>query len=109
MLSHGTHREEKGWLWCDAQSIIHWQASVFGVTNKYPMSSTHSETVRRFKRKHLTATDCQHLARKHLAATQPFIQRWTSRDPNHGLYPRPRRKGGDRGMSSEKYLLFQDL
>ncbi|KAM7322556.1 hypothetical protein ACRRTK_018061 [Alexandromys fortis] len=68
------------------------------------MSSARSETVRRFKRKHLTAADCQHLARKHLAATQPFSQRWTSGDPNRGLYPRPRRKGGDRGRGPQRLI-----
>ncbi|XP_069911893.1 F-box DNA helicase 1 isoform X3 [Oryctolagus cuniculus] len=52
--------------------------------------------MRRFKRKQLTAIDCQHLARSHLSVTQPFCQRWTNRDPNHGLYPRPRTKRGRR-------------
>ncbi|XP_046923345.1 F-box DNA helicase 1 isoform X3 [Lynx rufus] len=59
--------------------------------------------VRRFKRKHLTAIDCQHLARSHLAVTQPFGQRWTNRDPNHGLYPRPRTKRGTRGQGCQRY------
>lgn len=73
------------------------------VTNKCPISSAFLyKTVRRFKRKHLTAIDCQHLARSHLAVTQPFCQRWTNRDPNHGLYPRPRAKRGTRGMSSKQ-------
>uniref|UniRef100_G3TST8 F-box DNA helicase 1 n=1 Tax=Loxodonta africana TaxID=9785 RepID=G3TST8_LOXAF len=60
--------------------------------------------VRRFKRKHLTAIDCQHLARSHLAVTQPFSQRWTNRDPNHGLYPRPRAKRGSRGQGRQRYI-----
>ncbi|XP_045714105.1 F-box DNA helicase 1 [Phyllostomus hastatus] len=60
--------------------------------------------MRRFKRKHLTAIDCQHLARSHLAVTQPFCQRWTNRDPNHGLYPRPRTKRGTRGQGSQRYI-----
>ncbi|XP_016045256.1 F-box DNA helicase 1 isoform X2 [Erinaceus europaeus] len=55
----------------------------------------------RCKRKHLTAIDCQHLARRHLAVTQAFGQRWTSRDPNHGLYPRPRAKRGTRTRGPE--------
>uniref|UniRef100_A0A8D0MY02 DNA 3'-5' helicase n=1 Tax=Sus scrofa TaxID=9823 RepID=A0A8D0MY02_PIG len=59
--------------------------------------------MRRFKRKHLTAIDCQHLARSHLAVTQPFGQRWTNRDPNHGLYPRPRAKRGTRGRGCPGY------
>ncbi|XP_040501392.1 F-box DNA helicase 1 isoform X2 [Ursus maritimus] len=59
--------------------------------------------MRRFKRKHLTAIDCQHLARSHLAVTQPFGQRWTNRDPNHGLYPRPRTKRGTRGQGCQRY------
>uniref|UniRef100_A0A8C9AXG0 F-box DNA helicase 1 n=1 Tax=Phocoena sinus TaxID=42100 RepID=A0A8C9AXG0_PHOSS len=59
--------------------------------------------MRRFKRKHLTAVDCQHLARSHLAVTQPFCQRWTNRDPNHGLYPRPRTKRGTRGRGCLGY------
>ncbi|XP_047596925.1 F-box DNA helicase 1 isoform X2 [Lutra lutra] len=59
--------------------------------------------MRRFKRKHLTAIDCQHLARSHLAVTQPFCQRWTNRDPNHGLYPRPRTKRGTRGQGCQGY------
>ncbi|XP_044084754.1 F-box DNA helicase 1 isoform X2 [Neovison vison] len=59
--------------------------------------------MRRFKRKHLTAIDCQHLARSHLAVTQPFCQRWTNRDPNHGLYPRPRTKRGTRGQGCHGY------
>ncbi|KAM7156994.1 F-box DNA helicase 1 isoform 2-T2 [Molossus nigricans] len=60
--------------------------------------------MRRFKRKHLTAIDCQHLARSHLAVTQPFSQRWTNRDPNHGLYPRPRTKKGTRGQGCQRYI-----
>uniref|UniRef100_A0ABI7YHA1 DNA 3'-5' helicase n=1 Tax=Felis catus TaxID=9685 RepID=A0ABI7YHA1_FELCA len=60
-------------------------------------------SLRRFKRKHLTAIDCQHLARSHLAVTQPFGQRWTNRDPNHGLYPRPRTKRGTRGQGCQRY------
>ncbi|XP_010589061.1 F-box DNA helicase 1 isoform X2 [Loxodonta africana] len=60
--------------------------------------------MRRFKRKHLTAIDCQHLARSHLAVTQPFSQRWTNRDPNHGLYPRPRAKRGSRGQGRQRYI-----
>uniref|UniRef100_A0A8C0XJW6 DNA 3'-5' helicase n=1 Tax=Castor canadensis TaxID=51338 RepID=A0A8C0XJW6_CASCN len=60
--------------------------------------------VRRFKRKHLTTIDCQYLARSHLAVTQPFGQRWTNRDPNHGLYPRPRTKRGNRGQGCQKYI-----
>ncbi|XP_019062643.1 F-box DNA helicase 1 isoform X2 [Fukomys damarensis] len=56
--------------------------------------------MRRFKRKHLTAIDCQQLARSHL--TQPFGQRWTNRDLNHGLYPRPRTKRGSRGRRCQK-------
>ncbi|XP_034499474.1 F-box DNA helicase 1 isoform X1 [Ailuropoda melanoleuca] len=59
--------------------------------------------MRRFKRKHLTAIECQHLARSHLAVTQPFGQRWTNRDPNHGLYPRPRTKRGTRGQGCQRY------
>ncbi|XP_033708211.1 F-box DNA helicase 1 isoform X4 [Tursiops truncatus] len=59
--------------------------------------------MRPFKRKHLTAVDCQHLARSHLAVTQPFGQRWTNRDPNHGLYPRPRTKRGTRGRGCLGY------
>ncbi|XP_032329834.1 F-box DNA helicase 1 isoform X1 [Camelus ferus] len=59
--------------------------------------------MRRFQRKHLTAVDCQHLARSHLAATQPFSQRWTHRDPNHGLYPRPRTRTGTRGRGCPRY------
>ncbi|XP_034877597.1 F-box DNA helicase 1 isoform X2 [Mirounga angustirostris] len=55
------------------------------------------------RRKHLTAIDCQHLARSHLAVTQPFGQRWTNRDPNHGLYPRPRTKRGTRGQGCQRY------
>ncbi|XP_012298825.1 F-box DNA helicase 1 isoform X2 [Aotus nancymaae] len=61
-------------------------------------------TVRRFKRKHLTAIDCQHLARSHLAVTQPFGQRWTNRDPNHGLYPKPRTKSGSRGQGCQRCI-----
>ncbi|XP_034877601.1 F-box DNA helicase 1 isoform X5 [Mirounga leonina] len=57
----------------------------------------------RVRRKHLTAIDCQHLARSHLAVTQPFGQRWTNRDPNHGLYPRPRTKRGTRGQGCQRY------
>ncbi|XP_023609346.1 F-box DNA helicase 1 isoform X3 [Myotis lucifugus] len=60
--------------------------------------------MRRFKRKHLTAIDCQHLSRSHLAVTQPFSQRWTNRDPNHGLYPRPRTKRGTRGQGCQRYI-----
>ncbi|KAM6214374.1 F-box DNA helicase 1 [Rhynchocyon petersi] len=60
--------------------------------------------MRRFKRKHLTAFDCQQLARSHLAVTQPFGQRWTNRDPNHGLYPRPRTKRGSRGRECQRYI-----
>nr|XP_012596698.1 F-box DNA helicase 1 isoform X1 [Microcebus murinus]XP_012596699.1 F-box DNA helicase 1 isoform X2 [Microcebus murinus] len=56
-----------------------------------------------FKRKHLTAIDCRHLALSHLSATQPFGQRWTSRDPNHGLYPKPRTKRGSRGRGCPRY------
>ncbi|KAM4812248.1 F-box DNA helicase 1 isoform X1 [Urocitellus parryii] len=59
--------------------------------------------MRRFKRKHLTAIDCQHLAQSHLTVTQPFSQRWTNRDPNHGLYPRPRTKRGSRGQGCQRY------
>lgn len=59
--------------------------------------------MRRFKRKHLTAIECQHLAQSHLAASQSFGQRWTSRDPNHGLYPRPRTKRGTRGRGCLRY------
>ncbi|XP_057589911.1 F-box DNA helicase 1 isoform X3 [Hippopotamus amphibius kiboko] len=65
--------------------------------------SLHPFNVRRFKRKHLTAIDCQHLARSHLAVTQAFGQRWTNRDPNHGLYPRPRTKSGTRGRGCPGY------
>ncbi|KAM9672738.1 F-box DNA helicase 1 isoform 4-T6 [Trichechus inunguis] len=61
-------------------------------------------TMRRFKRKHLTAIDCQHLARSHLAVTQLSSQRWTNRDPNHGLYPRPRTKRGSRGQGRQRYI-----
>ncbi|KAM9672743.1 F-box DNA helicase 1 isoform 7-T11 [Trichechus inunguis] len=60
--------------------------------------------MRRFKRKHLTAIDCQHLARSHLAVTQLSSQRWTNRDPNHGLYPRPRTKRGSRGQGRQRYI-----
>ncbi|XP_016075245.1 PREDICTED: F-box DNA helicase 1 isoform X2 [Miniopterus natalensis] len=60
--------------------------------------------MRRFKRKHLTAIDCQHLAPSHLAVAQPFGQRWTNRDPNHGLYPRPRTKRGTRGQGYQRYI-----
>ncbi|XP_036316815.1 F-box DNA helicase 1 isoform X2 [Pipistrellus kuhlii] len=60
--------------------------------------------MRRFKRKHLTAIDCQHLSQSHLAVTQPFSQRWTNRDPNHGLYPRPRTKRGTRGQGCQRYI-----
>uniref|UniRef100_A0A2I3LWL9 F-box DNA helicase 1 n=1 Tax=Papio anubis TaxID=9555 RepID=A0A2I3LWL9_PAPAN len=60
--------------------------------------------MRRFKRKHLTAIDCQHLARSHLAVTQPFGQRWTNRDPNHGLYPKPRTKRGSRGQGRQRCI-----
>lgn len=60
--------------------------------------------MRRFKRKHLTAIDCQHLARSHLAVTQPFSQRWTNRDPNHGLYPRPTTKRGTKGQGCQRYI-----
>ncbi|XP_004757987.2 F-box DNA helicase 1 isoform X1 [Mustela putorius furo] len=74
------------------------------MTNECPISSARwYQTVRRFKRKHLTAIDCQHLARSHLAVTQPFCQRWTNRDPNHGLYPRPRAKRGTRGQGCQGY------
>ncbi|XP_075408541.1 F-box DNA helicase 1 isoform X1 [Tenrec ecaudatus] len=59
--------------------------------------------MRRFKRKHLTAIDCQHLAPSHLAVTQPFGQRWTNRDPNHGLYPRSRPKRGSRGRGCQRH------
>ncbi|XP_040824206.1 F-box DNA helicase 1 isoform X1 [Ochotona curzoniae] len=58
--------------------------------------------MRRFKRKQLTAIECQHLAWSHLAVTQPFCQRWTNRDPNHGLYPRPRTKRGRRGRGCQR-------
>ncbi|XP_012520358.1 PREDICTED: F-box only protein 18 [Propithecus coquereli] len=58
--------------------------------------------MRPFKRKHLTAIDCQHLALSHLSASQPFGQRWTSRDPNHGLYPKPRTKRGSRGRGCQR-------
>ncbi|XP_004854577.1 F-box DNA helicase 1 isoform X2 [Heterocephalus glaber] len=58
--------------------------------------------MRRFKRKHLTAIDCQQLARSHLTVTQPFGQRWTNRDLNHGLYPRPRTKRGSRGQGCQR-------
>uniref|UniRef100_A0A8C0M1M0 F-box DNA helicase 1 n=1 Tax=Canis lupus familiaris TaxID=9615 RepID=A0A8C0M1M0_CANLF len=68
-----------------------------------PRPGPRSPPVRRFKRKHLTAIDCQHLARSHLAVTQPFGQRWTNRDPNHGLYPRPRTKRGTRGQGCQRY------
>ncbi|XP_043739459.1 F-box DNA helicase 1 isoform X3 [Cervus elaphus] len=61
--------------------------------------------MRRFKRKHLTAIECQHLAQSHLAASQSFGQIWTSRDPNHGLYPRPRTKRGTRGRGCLRYSL----
>ncbi|XP_036197964.1 F-box DNA helicase 1 isoform X1 [Myotis myotis] len=60
--------------------------------------------MRRFKRKHLTAIDCQRLSQSHLAATQPFSQRWTNRDPNHGLYPRPRTKRGTKGQGCQRYI-----
>ncbi|KAG8515948.1 F-box DNA helicase 1, partial [Galemys pyrenaicus] len=60
--------------------------------------------LRRFKRKHLTAIDCQHLARSHLTVTQPFLQRWTNRDPNHGLYPRSRTKRGTRGQGHQRHI-----
>uniref|UniRef100_A0A8C4MMX5 F-box DNA helicase 1 n=1 Tax=Equus asinus TaxID=9793 RepID=A0A8C4MMX5_EQUAS len=60
--------------------------------------------MRRFKRKHLLAIDCQHLARSHLAVAQPFGQRWTNRDPNHGLYPRPRTKRGTRGQGCQRRI-----
>jgi hypothetical protein len=80
--------------------ITHWRASVWEELTSTPISSSCSKTVRRFKRKHLTVVDCHHLARSHLAVTQPFSQRWTNRDPNHGLYPRPRTKGRNRGMAS---------
>ncbi|XP_045385629.1 F-box DNA helicase 1 isoform X2 [Lemur catta] len=59
--------------------------------------------MRPFKRKHLTALDCQDLALSHLCATQPFGQRWTSRDPNHGLYPKPRTKRGSRGRGCQRH------
>ncbi|KAK2506143.1 hypothetical protein MC885_019758, partial [Smutsia gigantea] len=58
---------------------------------------------RRFKRKHLTAIDCQHLAQSHLAVIQPYSQRWTNRDPNYGLYPRPRTKSRTRGQRWKRY------
>ncbi|XP_049480534.1 F-box DNA helicase 1 isoform X5 [Panthera uncia] len=79
-----------------------------GVVDSHPhMSASMGRhevlSLRRFKRKHLTAIDCQHLARSHLAVTQPFGQRWTNRDPNHGLYPRPRTKRGTRGQGCRRY------
>ncbi|XP_036764094.2 F-box DNA helicase 1 isoform X2 [Manis pentadactyla] len=59
--------------------------------------------MRRFKRKHLTAIDCQHLAQSHLAVIQPYSQRWTNRDPNSSLYPRPRTKSRTRGQRWQRY------
>lgn len=59
--------------------------------------------VRRFKRKHLTAIECQQLAQSHLTVTQAFGQRWTNRDLNHGLYPRPRTKRGNKGRVCQRY------
>lgn len=96
--------EGKGWLgWPTATVFLKIKDNLLACRigdNKCTISSAcWYKTVRRFKRKHLTAVDCQHLARSHLAVTQPFGQRWTNRDPNHGLYPRPRTKRGTRGMS----------
>uniref|UniRef100_H0XDT8 F-box DNA helicase 1 n=2 Tax=Otolemur garnettii TaxID=30611 RepID=H0XDT8_OTOGA len=70
--------------------------------------------VRLFKRKHLTAVDCQHLAPSHLSVAQPFGRRWTSRDPNHGLYPKPRTRRGSRAQgwqrqNPELFLAGQQL
>ncbi|KAI5177028.1 F-Box Dna Helicase 1 [Manis pentadactyla] len=74
------------------------------LTNQCPISSTFwCKTVRRFKRKHLTAIDCQHLAQSHLAVIQPYSQRWTNRDPNSSLYPRPRTKSRTRGQRWQRY------
>ncbi|XP_055970528.1 F-box DNA helicase 1 isoform X1 [Sorex fumeus] len=56
----------------------------------------------RCKRKRLTAVDCQLLAPSHLAVSQPFSQRWTHRDPNHGLYPRPGTRRGTRGRGCRR-------
>lgn len=36
--------------------------------------------------------------------TQPYVQRWTNRDPNHGLYPRSRTKRGTRGQGRQRYI-----
>lgn len=100
-------RERAGWdSW---QSLYSWNKVYFSgwfvelmLTNQCPISSTFwCKTVRRFKRKHLTAIDCQHLAQSHLAVIQPYSQRWTNRDPNSSLYPRPRTKSRTRGMSSK--------
>ncbi|XP_037701745.1 F-box DNA helicase 1 isoform X3 [Choloepus didactylus] len=59
--------------------------------------------MRPFKWQHLTAFDCQRLAQSHLTVTQPFSQRWTNRDPNYGLYPRPRTKRGRRGQGCQQH------
>ncbi|XP_038597076.1 F-box DNA helicase 1 [Tachyglossus aculeatus] len=58
-----------------------------------------------FKRLHLTATDCQDLSHSQEGSsslTQPFSQRWSSRDLNWGLYPSPRTKRWSKGPSSQR-------
>lgn len=59
--------------------------------------------VRRFKWKHLTTIDCQYLAQSHLTVIQPYGQRWTNRDLNSSLYPRPRTKSRTRGQRWQRY------
>uniref|UniRef100_A0A8D0G9I0 F-box DNA helicase 1 n=1 Tax=Sphenodon punctatus TaxID=8508 RepID=A0A8D0G9I0_SPHPU len=56
--------------------------------------------VKQFKRKHLSAGDCEALSqtREGLSSlTQPLLPRQTSRDVNSGLYPRHRTKKPQRG------------